>query len=363
VSRLTAPLSLEDLIHRWALELGFQAAGITGTDLHGAEARLRHWLRLGYHGGMDYMARHGDKRSRPAQLLPGTRSIVSVRLDYLPEALAQSGALLRDPARAFVSRYALGRDYHRLMRKRLQRLARRIEAHRGPFQWRAFSDSAPVMEKPLAAQAGLGWIGKHTNLVNREAGSFFFLGELYTDLELRPDPPARDHCGRCHRCIDYCPTRAIVAPYQLDARRCISYLTIEHPGSIPVELRPLLGNRIYGCDDCQQVCPWNRFARLTPEADFLPRQGLDQATLMELWAWDEDEFLRRTEGSAIRRIGHPRWLRNLAVALGNSGGGEAVRQALWRRREHPSELVREHLLWAAARVSLPGSNLRSAGAQ
>ena len=345
------PRALARDIKVWGRDLGFQQVGIAGTDLSLAEARLEAWLAAGHHGEMDFMQRHGRRRSRPAELVPGTQSVICVRMDYLPEPHAAMESALTDPARAFVSRYALGRDYHKLLRARLQRLAERIAAAIGPFGYRVFVDSAPVLEKPLAALAGLGWIGKHTNLINARAGSWFFLGELYTDLDLPRDDPAEDHCGRCQACIDICPTRAIVAPYVLDARLCISYLTIEHPGSIPEPLRPLLGNRIYGCDDCQLVCPWNRFAHLTTESDLAPRQGLDSATLSALFAWDEATFLARTEGSAIRRIGHERWLRNLAVALGNGPASEPVLRALTARGDHPSAVVREHVAWALERLA------------
>ncbi len=338
--------SLAQAIKTWGLELGFQQLGIADTDLNAAEAHLADWLRAGYHGDMDYMARHGTRRSRPAQLVPGTRSIIMARMDYLPESHAAMASARRDPMGAVISRYALGRDYHRILRRRLQRLAERIAAAIGLFGHRVFVDSAPVLEKPLAQHAGLGWIGKHTNLIDRQAGSWFFLGALYTDLALPPDPQARNHCGRCGACLAACPTGAIVAPYRLDARRCISYLTIEHPGPIPEPLRPLLGNRIYGCDDCQLVCPWNRFARLTAEPAFLPRDGLAQATLVELFAWDEATFHERTAGSALRRIGHERWLRNLAVALGNAPPSPPVAAALAARADHPSPLVREHVHWA-----------------
>ena len=333
-------------IKRWGEELGFQQVGIADCDLSQAEERLGHWLAEGRHGHMEWMARHGRKRSRPAELVPGTLSVISARLDYLPEHQQAMSDALGDPARAFVSRYALGRDYHKVLRQRLKRLAQRIEARVGSLGYRVFVDSAPVLEKPLAQKAGLGWIGKHTNLINHRAGSWFFLGEIYCDLPLPPDPPAEDHCGRCRACIDICPTGAIVAPYELDARLCISYLTIEHPGSIPRPLRPRLGNRIYGCDDCQLVCPWNRFAQQTEETDFLPRNGLDTETLLALFAWDEAEFLQRTEGTAIRRIGHQRWLRNIAVALGNAPSSKAIRTALQQRTAHPSPIVREHVGWA-----------------
>ncbi len=333
-------------IKRWGTELGFQQVGITDTALSEDEAWLLNWLDKGYHGEMAYMQHHGRKRSRPQELLPGTLRIISTRLDYWPPHAAAADELLQDSARAYVSRYALGRDYHKLVRKRLQELARRIETQVGDFGYRAFTDSAPVLEKALARNAGLGWIGKHTNLIDATGGSWFFLGELFTNLPLPVDPPASAHCGTCQVCIDSCPTGAIVAPYQLDARRCISYLTIELRGSIPEQLRPLLGNRIYGCDDCQLACPWNRFARPSGEADFLPRHTLDNATLVELFSWDEAEFLTRTEGTAIRRIGHECWLRNIAVALGNGPGTADTIAALQARREHASVLVREHVEWA-----------------
>ncbi|WP_295390288.1 tRNA epoxyqueuosine(34) reductase QueG [uncultured Thiodictyon sp.] len=341
--------ALAAAIKDWGRELGLQQVGITDTDLSTAEAHLTDWLALGYHGDMDYMARHGTRRARPAELVPGTRTVIAARLDYLPQPPAAMAAALADPAHAFISRYALGRDYHKVLRRRLQQLAERIAAAIGPFGHRVFVDSAPVLEKPLAQRAGLGWIGKHTNLIDRQAGSWFFLGVIYTELVLPPDPPGVDHCGRCRACLTACPTGAIVAPYRLDARRCIAYLTIEHHGSIPEPLRPLIGNRIYGCDDCQLACPWNRFAQLTAEPDFRPRAGLADATLIELFAWDEATFLARTEGSAIRRIGHERWLRNLAVALGNAPRSAAAAAALAARTDHPSELVREHVRWALAR--------------
>jgi epoxyqueuosine reductase len=352
------PLDPADLVERiraWGAELGFQQVGIAGTELAPDAARLAAWLAAGYHGEMAWMARHGAKRTEPAALVPGTRSVISVRLDYLPETMPME-AVLADPERAYVSRYALGRDYHKLMRNRLQHLADRIADAIGPFGHRVFTDSAPVLEKPLARNAGLGWIGKHTCLIHTRAGSWFFLGEIYTDLALPADAPARDHCGTCDRCLRACPTGAIVAPYRLDARRCISYLTIEHPGPIPEPLRPLLGNRIYGCDDCQLVCPWNRFARLTAEPDFRERHGLGSASLVELFAWDEATFLAKTEGSAIRRIGHERWLRNLAVALGNAPSTPAVLAALARRADDPSPLVREHVAWALAQHAARGAS-------
>lgn len=340
---------LAALIKDWGREFGLQGIGVADTDLRTAEARLMRWLEQDRHGKMGYMSRHGTRRSRPAELEPGTLRVISARMDYLPESMEDMAATLADPATAFVSRYALGRDYHKVLRRRLQHLAERIREEAGPFGYRVFVDSAPVMEKPLAEKAGLGWIGKHTNLIHRRAGSWFFLGEVYTDLPLPVDSPAEEHCGTCRACLDACPTGAIVAPFELDARLCISYLTIELHGPIPTELRPLMGSRIYGCDDCQLVCPWNRFARQTGEGDFLPRQGLDAATLVELFAWSEQGFLERTRGSAIRRIGWERWLRNIAVALGNAPSSSAVVQALHSRLDHPSELVREHVRWALER--------------
>jgi epoxyqueuosine reductase len=342
----------QDIKH-WGRTLGFQQVGISDIDLSAAEQHLQAWLDKGFHGEMDYMARHGHKRSRPAQLEPGTMRVISARMDYLPQAMDAMHDNLQDRAQAYVSRYALGRDYHKLIRQRLQQLAQQIAGVCGPFGYRVFCDSAPVLEKAIAEKAGLGWIGKHSNLIDERTGSWFFLGEIYTDLPLPVDQPATNHCGTCRACLDACPTRAIVAPYQVDARLCISYLTIELRGSIPVELRPLIGNRIYGCDDCQLVCPWNRFARLGAEADFQPRQGLDSTTLIELFRWEEDEFLRRTEGSAIRRIGHECWLRNIAVALGNAPTDQAVTQALQARLKHPSPLVREHVEWALQQHSTP----------
>ncbi|MGZ5532131.1 MAG: tRNA epoxyqueuosine(34) reductase QueG, partial [Methylomonas sp.] len=333
-------------IKQWGTELGFQQVGISDTDLSAAEHQLHEWLEQGMQGEMHYMSAHGLKRSRPALLQPGTRSIISVRMDYLPENPVDFRTLLENPAAAFVSRYALGRDYHKLLRNRLQKLADKIGAAIGSFGYRAFVDSAPVLEKAIAEKAGLGWIGKHSNLINRRTGSWFFLGEIYTDLPLPADPQSSNHCGQCRACLDICPTQAIVAPYRVDARRCISYLTIELHGSIPEELRPLMGNRIYGCDDCQLICPWNRFAKLSAEADFKPRYNLNNSTLLELFAWDEAQFLQKTEGSAIRRIGHPRWLRNIAVALGNGLSDGRVIVALNARLHHDSELVREHVQWA-----------------
>jgi epoxyqueuosine reductase len=338
-------------IKTWAAELGFAQTGIAAAELGEDEQRLLEWLRRGRHGGMSYMERHGTRRSRPAELVPGTVRVISARLDYLPSRAAPAGSVLSDGSRAFVSRYALGRDYHRVLRGRLAQLVRRIESVSGPFSARVFTDSAPVLEKALARNAGLGWIGKHTNLLHPQGGSWFFLGEIYTDLPLPVDDGfTRSHCGSCAACIDICPTRAIVGPYELDARRCISYLTIEWRGSIPVELRPLMGNRIYGCDDCQLVCPWNRFARTSAIPDFQPRHGLDNAMLVDLFNWSEAEFYARTEGSPIRRIGYECWLRNLAVALGNGPRTEASVAALKTRARHPSELVRDHVAWALVRL-------------
>ncbi len=341
-------------IKSWGRELGFQQLGIADTDLAEHEAWLARWLDNGMHGAMDYMARHGTRRSRPADLVPGTVRVISVRMDYMPEGEDEVFALLERDDTGFVSRYALGRDYHKVMRNRLQKLATRVEQAIGPFGYRVFVDSAPVLEKALAEKAGLGWIGKHSNLLNREAGSWFFLGEIYTDLPLPVDEPVEEHCGSCRRCVDVCPTGAIIAPYQVDARRCISYLTIELRDAIPESLRPLMGNRIYGCDDCQAICPWNRFSQATEEADFSPRNGLEAPELRSLFAWDEDTFLKRTEGSAIRRIGHECWLRNIAVALGNAAPSEANITALKSRLDHPSAMVREHVEWALARQQLFG---------
>ena len=353
-------LTLAGQIKSWGAALGFQQVGICDTGLDEHERRLEEWLRQGWHGEMGYMARHGKRRSRPAELVPGTLRIISARMDYLHGAARPAGDLLDEPGLALVSRYALGRDYHKVLRQRLRRLARRIEAAVGAFGYRVFVDSAPVLEKALAEKAGLGWIGKHSNLLNRRAGSWFFLGEIYTDLPLPVDAPAENHCGDCVRCIDACPTGAIVAPYRVDARRCISYLTIELKGPIPEHLRPLLGNRIFGCDDCQLVCPWNRFARFSEEDDFAPRNHLDDTTLLRLFEWAEEDFLERTEGSAIRRTGYPGWLRNIAVALGNtrprdSAARTATIEALKRRRSDAPALVREHIDWALKRLREAGS--------
>ncbi len=326
---------------------GFQRCGISDIALEDDEEHLRDWLAQGLYGSMDWMARHGDKRSRPQELLPGTVRVISVGLDYGRDG-EQAWNTLADGEQAYIARYALGRDYHRLMRQRLQALADRIAAEVGPFGHRVFVDSAPVLERALARNAGLGWIGKHTCIIDKDGGSWFFLGEIYVDLPLPVDSPASEHCGTCTRCIDVCPTQAITAPYRLDARRCISYLTIEHEGAIDHALRPLIGNRIFGCDDCQLVCPWNKFAKKTDEPDFRARNDLDNATLAQLFAWTEDEFLQRTEGSAIRRSGYERWLRNIAVALGNAPSSTDVLDALESRRNSDNVIVEEHVRWALA---------------
>ena len=347
--------ALAQSIKDWGRELGFQQVGISGLDLGEHEQHLERWLEAGYHGEMDYMGAHGSKRSHPEELVPGTLRVVSLRMDYLAGD-SKMAQVLAQPEKAYVSRYALGRDYHKLIRKRVQQLADKIQSEIGPFGFRAFVDSAPVLEKAIAEQAGLGWIGKNTLVLNRKAGSYFFLSELFVDLPLPVDEPhSSEHCGRCTACLDICPTNAFVGPYVLDARRCISYLTIELKNAIPEDLRPLIGNRIYGCDDCQLVCPWNKFAQRSPLPDFDPREGLTGATLIELFSWSEDEFLRRTEGSPIRRIGHERWLRNIAVAMGNALSavvgeeGDALRQALATRSAQPGALVREHVAWALER--------------
>lgn len=339
-------LQLKNAIVDWCDELGFQQCGISDINLDEAEDRLADWIAQRFHGSMDYMERHGYKRSRPQELVQGTMRIISVRMDYLPESQDDAIALLDDDSRAYISRYALGRDYHKVLKGRLRALARRIEARTGKFGYRVFVDSAPVLEKAIAEKAGLGWIGKHTNLIDRDSGSWFFLGELYTDLPLPVDEPEVSHCGSCAACIDVCPTDAIVAPYALDARRCISYLTIENKGPIPEEFRQAIGNRIYGCDDCQLFCPWNKFAKPTAEGDFAPRHGLDDAELTDLFMWDEQTWLEKTEGSAIRRIGHERWLRNIAVALGNAKTSAKVLTVLAARENDDSPMLAEHVQWA-----------------
>jgi epoxyqueuosine reductase len=335
-------------IKDWGRSLGFQAVGIAHADLSAAEPRLLDWLGKGWHGEMEYMARNIDLRSNPASLKPGTVRVISCRMDYLDHAPGSVEEELK-PGHAYIARYARGRDYHKVLRLRLQKLCDRIEAEAGPFGYRVFTDSAPVLEVELGAKAGIGWRGKHTLLLDRAAGSWFFLGEIFCDLPLPVDEEQPNRCGSCERCIDVCPTQAIRGPYQLDARRCISYLTIEHESAIPEELRALIGNRVYGCDDCQLVCPWNRFAVPSEEADFRTRNGLDRATLVELFGWSEAEFSERLQGSPIRRIGYERWLRNLAVGLGNAPTSPEVIQALHARAEHPSALVREHVRWALGR--------------
>lgn len=337
-------------IKEWGRALGFQAVGISDVHLNDAEERLLQWLAQGFHGEMDYMAKHGVKRCRPAELIPGTVRVISVRMDYYPPNVKDSWKVMEDGTRAFISRYALGRDYHKVLRRRLERLAEKIQTGVSDFRYRVFTDSAPVMEVELASRSRLGWRGKHTLLLSREHGSWFFLGEIYTNLPLPLDEPAEPgHCGSCMACLNACPTQAIVAPYKLDARRCISYLTIELRGSIPLPLRPLIGNRIYGCDDCQLVCPWNRFAKKSVEPDFVARHGLDDVGLTELFGWDEKTFRKKFAGSAILRIGYEQWLRNIAVALGNAPGSQEIQTALEARAQDVSPLVREHVAWALER--------------
>jgi len=350
---------LKDQLSALARARGFEALGVSDVALEADAEYLARWVDAGKHGEMDYMWKHGSRRGRPDELIPGTIRVLSARMNYWPaegpsegpEAARDAESQLGDPQGAYVSRYALGRDYHKVLRHALQGLADDIVAAIGPMGYRVFVDSGPVLEKALANKAGIGWIGKHTNLIARDAGSYFFIGEILTDLPLPVDVPATGHCGTCSACIPACPTGAITAPYQLDARRCISYLTIELHGAIPVELRRMLGNRIYGCDDCQLVCPWNKFARTAAHPDFKARHGLDAARLTELFAWSEEDFLARTEGSAIRRIGYERWLRNIAVALGNAPSTAANLAALEARRQDPSALVREHVAWALSEHS------------
>ena len=351
--RAAKPETLKGELAARARALGFTRLGIAGVELPEDERHLLRWLKVGMHGRMHYMQRHGTLRSRPAELLPGALRVISVRMDYWPAEAAPAEAVLADPLAGYVSRYALGRDYHKVMRGALARLAREFATRIGPFGYRVCVDSAPVLEKALARNAGLGWIGKHTNLIAREAGSWFFLGEILTDLPLPLDTPASAHCGSCSACIEACPTAAIVAPYQLDARRCISYLTIELDGAIPPQLRAAIGNRIYGCDDCQLVCPWNKFARTASHPDFKVRHALDAPQLTALFAWSEAEFEARMQGSAIYRIGYERWSRKIAVALGNAPPDAAARQALLSRREHASALLREHIDWALQRQQRP----------
>ena len=342
-------------IKRWGHELGFAEIGITDTDLSSAEVEHQAWVKKGFHGDMNYMAKHGVKRTRPADLVPNTVRVISARLDYLPPKAKDSWDVIKDGEKAFISRYALGRDYHKVMRQKLQKLCDKISAEidaeidgctDNQFEGRVFTDSAPVLEVALAEKAGLGWRGKHTLLLNKDHGSWFFLGEIYTNLSLPIDSKASNHCGTCSACIDVCPTRAITAPYEVDARRCISYLTIELKTSIPVEFRPLIGNRVYGCDDCQLVCPWNKFAEITQEPDFNVRNGLDDISLVECFAWSEAEFTQKMAGSAIYRIGYTQWLRNIAVGLGNAPSSPEIISALKARESDTSELLREHVNWA-----------------
>lgn len=344
-----SPESLQELRQQltdWAIDLGFQQVGVTDVDLREHEPLLQQWLDNQYHGTMSYMAEHGTMRSRPDELLPGTLRVISLRMDYLAPNI-EWREQLQNPKQAYISRYALGRDYHKLIRKRLTELGKRLQQAAGNMGFRAFVDSAPVLERALASKAGLGWLGKNTMLINRQAGSFFFLGEILTDLPLPIDAPNdTDHCGRCTSCLDICPTQAFVGPHILDARRCISYLTIELNGPIPEDLRSGIGNRIFGCDDCQIGCPWNRFSQCSPESDFTPRHQLDKASLLELFAWDEATFLARTEGMPIRRTGYENWLRNIAVALGNAPKSIEVVEALKARMPHVSDMVREHIEWA-----------------
>ncbi|MFT4836301.1 MAG: epoxyqueuosine reductase [Psychromonas sp.] len=339
-------LSLSQNIKLWGKELGFQKVGISDIDLKQQEGKLQSWLDNNYHGEMEYMSKHGMKRARPDELLPGTLRVISVRMDYLPEN-AQFASTLKNKNSAYISRYALGRDYHKVMRKKLKKLAQKIELEVGELGYRPFVDSAPILERPLAEKAGLGWVGKHSLLIDAKAGSWFFIGELLVDLPLPVDQPVENKCGKCVACLTICPTQAIVAPYVVDGRRCISYLTIELQGAIPIEFRKAIGNRIYGCDDCQLICPWNRFADTTEESDYQVRQQLQNKSLLALFNWTEDEFLTYSEGSPIRRIGYQRWLRNISVALGNAPASEAVVDALKNRlAENHSEMLNEHLQWA-----------------
>lgn len=349
--------NLSDLslaIKNWGLALGFSQIGITDTNLQAAESEHQAWIEKGFHGDMDYMAKHGTKRTRPDELVPNTQRIISARLDYLPPQAANSDAILQDSSKAFISRYALGRDYHKVMRNKLQKLCEKIQSELAhyqtdAFEYRAFTDSAPVLEVALAEKAGLGWRGKHTLLINKDHGSWFFLGEIYTNLPLVVDTPATNHCGSCSKCMQVCPTQAITAPYEVDARRCISYLTIELKTSIPVEYRPLIGNRVYGCDDCQLFCPWNKFAEITQETDFAVKHGLDDVSLIECFNWSEDEFKTKMAGSAIYRIGYIQWLRNIAVGLGNAATTPEIINALKQHLHHESEIVQEHVRWALSR--------------
>lgn len=343
--------TLAQSIKLWGKALGFDHVGIADIDLATQEAHFVSWLEQGFHGAMDYMAKHGKKRTRPADLVPGTVRVISVRMNYFPPHARDAVETLHDAEMAYISRYALGRDYHKVMRNKLQSLCEQIQQQVGDFEYRVFTDSAPVLEVALAEKAGLGWRGKHTLLLSRDAGSWFFLGEIYTNLPLPIDASQDNHCGTCDACIRVCPTQAIVAPYRLDARRCISYLTIEHKGSIPEEYRGLIGNRVYGCDDCQLCCPWNRFAQLTQENDFHVRMGLDQASLLELFTWTEEQFKQHLAGSAIYRIGYEQWLRNIAVGLGNAPHSDAIIQALQSRRNDASPMLLEHIDWALQQQS------------
>jgi epoxyqueuosine reductase len=346
-----AMLQLAANIKRWGKALGFADIGITDTDLSSAESKHQAWIKKGFHGEMDYMAKHGTKRTRPADLVPKTTRIITARLDYLPPKARDSWLTINNGEKAFISRYALGRDYHKVMRNKLQKLCDKIANEIPSFEYRVFTDSAPVLEVALAEKAGLGWRGKHTLLINKDHGSWFFIGEIYTNLALPIDEKASNHCGSCSACMDICPTQAITAPYEVDARRCISYLTIELKGSIPVEFRPLIGNRVYGCDDCQLICPWNKFAQVTEEADFFVRHGLDDMNLIDAFSWSEAEFQQKMAGSAIYRIGYIQWLRNIAVGLGNAPSTPTVIQALKSRVDDNHALVREHVDWALAQHS------------
>jgi epoxyqueuosine reductase len=349
--------NLSDLSHaikNWGLELGFNQIGITDTNLQTAESKHQDWIEKGFHGDMDYMAKHGVKRTRPNELIPNTQRIISARLDYLPPQAENSESILQNNQKAFISRYALGRDYHKVVRNKLQKLCEKIqsELHHyqlSQFEYRAFTDSAPVLEVALAEKAGIGWRGKHTLLIDKNSGSWFFLGEIYTNLPLTIDEPASNHCGSCSKCIEVCPTQAITAPYEVDARRCISYLTIELKSSIPVEYRPLIGNRVYGCDDCQLYCPWNKFAEITKEPDFAVKHGLDDVSLIDCFNWTEDEFKSKMAGSAIYRIGYTQWLRNIAIGLGNAETTPEIISSLKQRLNHENEIVQEHVRWALNR--------------
>lgn len=344
-------------IKQWGLALGFNQIGITDTNLQEAEVEHQAWIAKGFHGEMDYMAKHGVKRTRPAELVPNTLRVISARLDYMPPNAVDSESVLDDDAKAFISRYAMGRDYHKVMRNKLQKLCEKIQSEITKYQvddfnYRAFTDSAPVLEVALAEKAGLGWRGKHTLLINKNRGSWFFLGEIYTSIPLPIDEAATNHCGSCTSCIDVCPTKAITAPYEVDARRCISYLTIELKTSIPIELRPLIGNRVYGCDDCQLFCPWNKFAEITHESDFAVKNGLDNISLVQCFAWTEAQFKQNMAGSAIYRIGYEQWLRNIAVGLGNASTTPEIVEALQSRMNDASALLQEHISWALAQHKL-----------